>query len=55
MKRIKELNGETAFRKFLDARFAWGTDPKNPHAKGTLQHADWQRDYDRAVTQFFIN
>ncbi len=46
--------GKAAFAVFLAARFAWGTDPKNPHKRGTHAHVEWQAGYDEGVRDFFL-
>ena len=45
--------GWAAWAVFLAARFAWGSDPKNPHKRGTPGHAEWQSGYDTGLGKFF--
>ena len=45
--------GLAAWAVFLAARFAWGSDPKNPHKRGTPGHAEWQSGYDTGLGKFF--
>jgi len=45
--------GKAAFAAFLGRRFAWGTDPKNPHKRGTQEHGEWADGYAAGLCKFF--
>lgn len=49
------LQGFMAFAEFAagDWPFKGRKMPKNPHAKETPEHAEWQRGYDGALTEWF--
>lgn len=49
------LSGYLAFVEFAsgDWPFVGRKQPKNPHARDTAEHADWQRGYDAAQTEWF--
>lgn len=47
--------GYLAFTEFAsgDWPFKGRKTPKNPHAKGTPEHSEWQRGYDAALVSWF--
>jgi hypothetical protein len=49
------LTGLLTFKEFAsgDWPFKGRKTPKNPHDKGTPEHADWQRGYDAALVEWF--
>jgi hypothetical protein len=53
MKLTEQEKGKAAWAAFLCARFAWGTDPKNPHKRKTAAHAEWKLGYDQGLGEFF--
>lgn len=50
-----KLTGFLTFAEFAsgDWPFKGRKTPKNPHAKDTAEHADWQQGYDGALTEWF--
>lgn len=49
----KFQEGYKAWKQFLQRRFEWKTDPKNPYSKNSPSNKEWKRGYEYGQGKFF--